>query len=126
MGCGRYAILEPAHLGTTTGAGAEEFDGVTHVGEAMICGHRFCPPFDCRPSQLEGSSAPSAHEVMMVPAAAPPIERLADGWQHYVDVAVVGERLQSAVNRGQAHLHAAIAEHRVQLLGGVKPVDVVE
>jgi hypothetical protein len=126
MGCGGYAIFEPAHIGTTPWAGAEEFDGVIHVGEAMICGHRRGPAFDRRPGHLEGSSALSAHEVMMVPAAAPPIKRLADRGQHYVDFAIVGERLQGAINRGQTHLHAAVAEHRVQFFGGVKAIDVVE
>jgi len=57
---------------------------------------------------------------------APPVRRLAVGRAQYVDLAGVGERLQSPVNRGQADGLARAAELLVDLLGGPEVVEIVE
>ncbi len=64
--------------------------------------------------------------MVVVAGAAGAVDRLALGGAQHVDGAVGRHGLQRAVDRGQAHLLAGVAQQRVQLLRGAELVDVGE
>jgi hypothetical protein len=58
--------------------------------------------------------------VVVVLRRAAPVGRLAVAAAQHVDVARVDERLQPAIDRGEADRLAALAQPGVQLLGGAE------
>ena len=105
-------------------AGAEDLQGVADVDEAVLGGDPVRPGLHRRAVDLDGAAAGPAHQVVVVALAAPAVEVLAAGRPHDVDLAGVGQALQGAVDRGQADPLAALAQHRVQLLGAVEALDL--
>ena len=75
---------------------------------------------------LHGGPARAAHQMVVVAVAAPAVQVLAARRAHHVEVAGVGEGLQRAVHGGQPDPFAALAQHRVQVLGAVETLHLVQ
>ena len=108
--------------GGAAGAGADDLDRVVDVDEALRLGDLPGPPLDLAALDLHGPAAVPADQVVVVPGAADPVDRLAVRAAQHVDRAGVGERLQVPVDRGQADRVAAAAQLGVQVLGAGEAV----
>src|SRR5215471_2213476 len=98
-------------------AGAEDLDRVGDVCEAVRTGGRLGPALDVRAGHLHRRAAGPADQVVMVlAAAAGPVDLLAVGGQH-VGLGRPGHRGQRPVHRGQADPAARRAQPGVQVLG---------
>src|SRR5438128_1225472 len=65
-------------LGRAVRAGAEDLNRVRHVDEPRLARHPLGPRLDLRTLELEGSSAGTAHQVMVMRTGlAPPVDDLA-------------------------------------------------
>src|SRR5262245_16444975 len=109
-----YLTLRPLPRAGRTSA--EYLQCVTYVRKAVFDSDALSPAFDRRPVDLDGRSTRPAHQMVVVPAAAPAVHLLAGGGTHHVDIAGLGERLQCAVDGRQPQVLAAFAQHRVQFL----------
>src|SRR5690242_19562413 len=86
----------------TFGAPAEDLQGVRDVGEPVLGGLLLRPALHGRTLDLDRAPArPADQMVMVLAAAAAPVQLLAVGQPHLVDLADLGEDLQRAVDRGQ-------------------------
>jgi hypothetical protein len=92
--------------------------------EPVPLGDRVCPVLNSRTLDLDGAPAGSAHQVVVVPPAAPAIERLAVVHAQDVDLAGVGKALQRAVDRRQPDAVASAADHAVDLLRAAEAVQL--
>jgi hypothetical protein len=112
---------------STVGAQAEQFDRVTDVGETSLGGDLFGPPLDGAALDLHAPAADTAGEVMVVRvAAAAAVQRLAAGIPDGVYLAVLAEYLQMAVDSCEAHMLAATAQFRVNLLSAAETRQAVQ
>jgi 1-acyl-sn-glycerol-3-phosphate acyltransferase len=103
-------------------AQAEQLDGVADVGEAGLGGDALGPLLDGAALHLHAAPAGAAGQVVVVHAgAALPVQRLAAGVADGVDAALLAERLQVTVDRGQAHVLALTPQLGVDLLGAGEP-----
>ena len=67
-------------------ADAEQFDGVTHLGNPCAWSHFGRPGLDFAAADLDGRSAAAAHQmVVMVVGGAASVDRLAGVGAHHVD-----------------------------------------
>ena len=96
------------------------------VGEAVLRGDPCGPALDRRVLDLDGAPAGAADQVVVVRAAAAPVDRLAVVGAQHVDLAVVGQGLQAAVDGGQPDRVAARRAAGVQVLGAAEVVELVE
>src|SRR6185312_11505668 len=87
--------------GAAVGAGAEDLQRVADVGEPVLAGHPVGPLLHRGAGHLHGQPAAAAHQVVVVLPAAAAVERLAGVGAQGVELAVVGQRLDGAVDRGQ-------------------------
>ena len=102
-------------------AQAEQLNGVPDVGEARFGGDAFGPLLDGPAFHLDAAPAGAAGQVVVVHAgAALPVQRLAAGVADGVDAALLAERLQVTVDRGQAHVLALAPQLGVDLLGAAE------
>jgi hypothetical protein len=104
----------------------DDLERVLDLDETVLCGHFVGPALDGRPVHLDRPSADAADEVVMVPAAAPSIGRLAVGQSQDVDLLRVGQHLQRAIDRRQADALTTMAEEVVDLLCAPEVVDLGE
>src|SRR5262249_50413921 len=100
--------------------------GVAHAHEAVLACDAVGPRLHGRSGDLDGPAAGATHQMMVVVAAALPEQLLAAGQPHDVDLAGVGHRLQSAIDRGQTDALATPAQQPMQLLGAAEVVDVCQ
>ena len=91
-------------------AGAENFDRVAHVGEAVGLGDALRPLLDGGPFDLDGEAARPAHQVMVMAGGTTPIDRLAVVGAEYVDGPGVGEGLEGSIDGGQPDALAAFTQ----------------
>ena len=92
----------------------------------MLGGDAGGPAFDRRALDLDGASAPSAHEVVVVRGGAAAVDGFTVVGAQHVDGAVPGERLQGAVHRCEADRLTVGAQLRVQILRGAELAAAVE
>src|SRR5699024_9160689 len=83
-------------------AEAEDLDGVVDLAEAVLGGRPLRPRLDGGALDLLDPAAGPAHQVVVVPGAAPAVEQLAVLVAQGVELVLVGEDLQVAVDGGQA------------------------
>src|SRR5688572_2609121 len=121
-------LLGPGRAGNPAGpaggAGAEDLQRVTDVGEAVLVGDPVGPPLDRRALDLDGETAAPADQVVVVLRAAAAVQRLAGVGAQGVELAVVGQGLHGAVDRGQPDRVAGLAQPGVHLLRAVEAVEV--
>ena len=68
------------------GAGAEQLDGVVHIGEAVVRGHLCGPRLDLAAADLHRRPAGAAHQVMvMMRCRAAPVHRFPGIGAHHID-----------------------------------------
>ena len=97
-----------AVAGPALRTGADDLQGVADVGEAVLTGDPVGPRLDRRPGDLDGAAAHPADQVVVVLGAAAAVERLAGVGADRVQLAVVGQRLDGAVDRRQPHPVAGV------------------
>src|SRR5262245_14239109 len=105
---------------------AEYLQSVAYIRKAVFDGDALGPPLNGRPVYFDRRATRPAHEMVVVPATAPAVHLLARDRTHDVDVAGLGERLECAVDSGQAQMLAAVAQHRMQFLCTVERLRVPE
>src|SRR3954451_10245628 len=91
-------------------AGADDLQGVADLGVPVLGGDRPGPPLDGRTLDLDGGTARTADEVVVVGVGAPAVDRLAVVGAQDVDVTGLRQPLEGAVNGGQADRLATLAE----------------
>jgi hypothetical protein len=103
-------------------AGAEHFDGVIDVDEAVFRGDGGCPAFNRLTLHLDGAAASPADQVVVVVlGVAASVERLAVLGTQHVDPPDVDEGLQVPVNGRQTDAVAPLPQLGVQVLRTAKP-----
>src|SRR5262245_21127595 len=107
-------------------AGSEHLKGVADIGEAVLAREPVGPPLDRRSLHLDRGATRAADQVVMVRPSAQPVQLLAAGQPHRVDLAGVHEELQGAVHRGQSDLRTPLAQVDVQLLGRAEIVQLLQ
>ena len=82
-------------------AGTEDLQRMAHVDETVFIGDPVGPALHGGAEHLLGAPARAAHQVMVVPVAAPAVTRVAARRLHHVDLAGLGQQLQCAIDSGQ-------------------------
>ena len=86
------------------------------LSEAMLRGHCICPTFNGWAFNLNCGAAVPTDQVMVVRAAALPIDRLAVLAHDHIDLAGISHSAQRAIDRGEPDAFAAGAQVLVQFL----------
>ena len=84
------------------------------------------PLLDCRTGDLDGGTAGSAHQVMMVLTAAHAVDALAIVIDELINLARLGQRLKRAIDSRQADRGTAMTQVIMQLLSGAEVIDLGE
>ena len=71
------------------------------------------PAFDCRAFDLDGLATRATHQVVVVSAAAGPVDGLPVVGAQHVNVTVGRHRLQRAVDGGQSDCLPRLGQHRM-------------
>jgi hypothetical protein len=90
---------------------------VLDVDEPVLLADAGRPPFDRGGIELDGSPTRPAEQVVVMAAAAAPVDVLALSGPDDVNIAVLGEALQGAVHGGEPDPVALGTQSGVQLLG---------
>jgi hypothetical protein len=76
---------------------------VGDIGEAVLLGQPFSPPFDCGAVNFDRATTVATHQVVVVVGGAAAIASLAVVWSQHVNLTGLGHRLQGAVHRRETN-----------------------
>ncbi len=118
----------PGRLGpAAVRAHAEEFDGMSDLGEPRLFGYLLGPAFHVTPFYFHAAAAVAAGQVMVVGVGlAAAIQDLAGSVPDRVDSAALAQGLEMPVYSRQADLLAAFTQLGVDLLGAAEARQSVE
>lgn len=111
---------------SATGADAEYLHGVCHIHETVNRRGLIRSCLDRRAHDLDGVSAPTAHQVMVVRLAARTVKRFAICTHQHIDLATNGKESEGAVDGGQPHVRALTHKQGMKLLGTAELIHALQ
>lgn len=99
-------------------AQAENIQGVTDLGKAMIIGDSLRPTLNTWPGYLDSETAVSANKMVMMPVALPAmaVDRLTILVDQHIDFPDISHGLERAIHGGEADVVTTLAQELMELL----------